>query len=209
MIINRYGIKIDIEEECGLVDDTAIIGKPVRVSKSNTKKPDPISRQTRIGKGFIIGAFTVINEGTVIGDDFFLGDQSTIRENCLIGSGVSIGRQVSIEENVTIGDGVRIQTGAYVTGNMIIEDNVFIGPQVVTANDLYMKMWTIKEYRAPIFKKECSIGAGAKILPGVTIHEKAVVGMGAVVVNDVPAGRIYAGNPAHDVGSVRNMDIDS
>ena len=40
------------------------------------------------------------------------------------------------------------------------------------------------------------IGAGAVILPGVTVGEKAVVGAGAVVTKDVPAGETWVGNPA-------------
>jgi putative colanic acid biosynthesis acetyltransferase WcaF len=40
------------------------------------------------------------------------------------------------------------------------------------------------------------IGAKALILPGVTVHEGAVVGAGAVVTKDVPAWTIVGGNPA-------------
>ena len=45
------------------------------------------------------------------------------------------------------------------------------------------------------------IGAGAIILPGVTIGDGAVVGAGAVVRRDVEAGAIVIGNPAQKVGS--------
>ena len=47
------------------------------------------------------------------------------------------------------------------------------------------------------------IGAGAVILPGVTIGEHAVVGAGAIVTKDVPAGVIVAGNPARIVRSIK------
>ena len=40
------------------------------------------------------------------------------------------------------------------------------------------------------------IGAGAIILPGVTIGEGAVVGAGAVVTKDIPPFAIVVGNPA-------------
>ena len=40
------------------------------------------------------------------------------------------------------------------------------------------------------------IGAGATILPGVTVGENAVVGAGSVVTRDVPPMTIVAGNPA-------------
>ena len=50
---------------------------------------------------------------------------------------------------------------------------------------------------APVrFKRGCYIGAGALILPGVTVGEGAVVAAGAVVTRDVPAHQIVTGVPA-------------
>ncbi len=40
------------------------------------------------------------------------------------------------------------------------------------------------------------IGAGAILLPGITVGDDAVVGAGAVVTRDVPPGAVVAGNPA-------------
>jgi maltose O-acetyltransferase len=44
--------------------------------------------------------------------------------------------------------------------------------------------------------KGASIGAGAVILPGITIGEGAMIGAGAVVTKDVAAGEVVMGNPA-------------
>ncbi len=40
------------------------------------------------------------------------------------------------------------------------------------------------------------IGAGALILPGVTVGDDAIIGAGSVVTRDVPAGATFVGNPA-------------
>ena len=40
------------------------------------------------------------------------------------------------------------------------------------------------------------IGAGAIVLPGVTVGENAIVGAGAVVTRDVPPNAVMGGNPA-------------
>jgi acetyltransferase-like isoleucine patch superfamily enzyme len=45
-------------------------------------------------------------------------------------------------------------------------------------------------------KKGASVGSGSTILSRVTIGENAIVGAGSVVVKDVPANAIVAGNPA-------------
>ncbi len=46
------------------------------------------------------------------------------------------------------------------------------------------------------------IGAGATILPGVTIGENAVVGAGSVVTHDVESNTIVAGNPARFIRKI-------
>jgi len=43
------------------------------------------------------------------------------------------------------------------------------------------------------------VGQGAFFKPFVKIGDGARIGVGAVVIHDVPAGRVYAGNPAHDL----------
>jgi acetyltransferase-like isoleucine patch superfamily enzyme len=49
------------------------------------------------------------------------------------------------------------------------------------------------------FKAGARIGAGAIFLPGVVVGEQAVVGAGAVVTRDVPAGTLVLGAPARVV----------
>ena len=56
-----------------------------------------------------------------------------------------------------------------------------------------------------ILKTECRrawIGAGATILPGVTIGENSVVGAGSVVTRDVESNTIVAGNPARVIKKI-------
>lgn len=46
------------------------------------------------------------------------------------------------------------------------------------------------------------LGAASAVLKGVTIGDNSVIGLGAVVTSDVPPDRIWAGNPARDVGPI-------
>lgn len=50
--------------------------------------------------------------------------------------------------------------------------------------------------KAVHIKKGAWIGAGATVLPGVTVGENAIMGAGAIVTKDVPANMVVAGTPA-------------
>ena len=49
---------------------------------------------------------------------------------------------------------------------------------------------------------DCFIGIRSIILPGTTIGDRTIVGAGAVVKGNIPAGVIVAGNPAKIIGTV-------
>ena len=114
-----------------------------------------------------------------------------IGENCNICSHCLIENEVVIGNNCTIKCGVQLWNG------VILEDNVFVGANVTFTNDLYPRSknleWTLL---TTIVHKGASIGAGATILSGIEIGENAMVGAGSVVTKNIPAGEIWAGNPA-------------
>ena len=114
-----------------------------------------------------------------------------------MGAGIVIDGEVCIYHDVEIGDGTMIQHGAYLPPGVRIGARCFIGPHVAFTNDKYPVANNPKFVR--LITTVCdrvSIGAGAVILPGLTIGEGAVVGAGAVVTRDVPAGAVVMGNPA-------------
>lgn len=104
-------------------------------------------------------------------------------------------------ENITIGKNVFVNHACTFMdrGGITLEDNVLIGPKVnlITTNhplDPHQRNATISH---PILiKKGAWIGAGATILPGITIGENSVVAAGAVVSKDVPDNTIVGGVPA-------------
>ena len=81
-----------------------------------------------------------------------------------------------------------------------IEDDVLVAAnvQLISNNhDLYDHQ--ILTCKPVVLKRNCWIGAGATILPGVTVGENAVVGAGSVVTRDVEANTVIVGNPARVV----------
>lgn len=185
------------------VGPCSVLGKAPRSAPSSVRKAGR-GGALKIGGGSIIGASTVIHNGTEFEEDCYVGDLAAVREDCRLETGVLLGRLASTESDVRVGRGARILTGAYLTGSTIIEEYVFIGPNVTTTNDRYMSMWKDKTYAGPTVRTRAAIGAGASLLSGITVGEWAVVGMGAVVVTDVPPRRIFVGIPARDAGEARH-----
>lgn len=84
-------------------------------------------------------------------------------------------------------------------GGITLEDHVLIGPKVnlITENHPLNPADRRGIMCKPIIiKRNAWIGAGATVLPGVTIGENAVVAAGAVVSKDVPDNTIVGGIPA-------------
>lgn len=100
---------------------------------------------------------------------------------------------------VNIGKNVIIMPGCLMmsAGGITIDDGAMIAAnvQLISNNhDLYERL--IITCKPVHIGKNAWIGAGATILPGVTIGDNAVVGAASVVTKDVPADTIVAGNPA-------------
>lgn len=135
-----------------------------------------------IGAGSKVWQFTVVLAGARIGAD------CNINSHCFI------------ENDVVIGDNVTVKCGNYLWDGLTLEDDVFIGPNVTFANDAYPRSKQYPEaFARTLVKKGASIGAGAVILPGLTIGEGAMVGAGAVIAKDVPDHSVVRGDYARHV----------
>lgn len=83
-------------------------------------------------------------------------------------------------------------------GKIIIGKKVMFGPAVTIATLGHPVNPKMREYMYtdPVtIEDNCWIGAGTTICPGVHIGENSVIGAGSVVVHDIPANSVAAGNP--------------
>ena len=135
-------------------------------------------------------------------------DSTRVWQFCAIMPGAKIGEDCNIcshcliENNVVIGDNVTIKCGVYLWDGMRIEDDVLIGANVTFTNDKYPRSKQPFNLLPITIKKGASIGAGAVVLGGVNIGEKAMIGVGSVVTHDVPAGELWYGNPARFIRKI-------
>jgi len=117
--------------------------------------------------------------------------------NAKIGNDCNICSHCFIENDVVIGDRVTVKCGVQLWDGLRIGDDVFIGPNVSFANDRFPRSKkTPENFLQTIINDGASIGAGATILPGVTIGHNAMVGAGAVVTRSIPPNSVVVGNPA-------------
>ena len=133
-------------------------------------------------------------QSTNIGDNTNVWQFVVILRGAKIGSNCNICANCFIENDVVVGDNVTVKCGVQLWDGLRVGDNVFIGPNATFCNDKFPKSHN-KDFALlqTIVKKGASIGANATILPGITIGENAMIGAGALVTKDVPAGAIIKG----------------
>ena len=140
----------------------------------------------------------------ILGRDVKLGDFINLY-GCSIGDETKIGPFVEIQKNAFIGKRCKIQSHTFICEGVTIEDEAFVGHGVMFTNDRYPRatadsgsLQTEADWKVvpTLIKRRASIGSNATILCGVTVGEEAIVGAGSVVLHDVPARTIVAGNPA-------------
>ncbi|HYP84132.1 sugar O-acetyltransferase [Variovorax sp.] len=107
------------------------------------------------------------------GFNIFLGEGVFLNFNCVVLDVV----RVAIGDRTQVGPGVQFLSADHPRGAQERRSGLEFGRPVNVGSD-------------------CWIGAGALILPGVTIGDGALVGAGSVVTRDVAAGATVVGNPA-------------
>lgn len=111
------------------------------------------------------------------------------------------GKMVYANFNLTLVDDTHIYVG----------DNTMFGPNVTVATAGHPIDPVLREkgyqYNMPIhIGKNCWIGAGVLIMPGITIGDNTVIGAGSVVTKDIPSNVIAFGNPCRVQREVNEHD---
>lgn len=117
------------------------------------------------------------------------------------GAHVHLGDFVYTNFNFTAVDDSHIYIGSY----------TMIGPNVTIATAGHPILPELREkayqYNMPVhIGKNCWIGAGALIMPGVTIGDNSVIGAGSVVTKDIPSNVVAYGNPCRVAREINDHD---
>jgi len=113
------------------------------------------------------------------------------------GKTTRVGKEVFINFGCTLLD----------QGGITIEDGVFIGPGAKILTEGHPEQPELRhtlQTEPVVIRRNAWIGAGAMILPGVTVGENAIVAAGSVVTKDVPDNVVVAGVPAKVLRNIKN-----
>jgi acetyltransferase-like isoleucine patch superfamily enzyme len=194
-----------------LIDQNVIIGYPIEKSLGTLKLSgkfdaviyDAVSKGSKIGKNCIVRSGTVIYESVELGNGIRTGHNVLIREGSTVGDETLIGSYSKLDGAVKVGKAVKIQSNAYLPHLTVIEDGVFIAPNVCFTNDPYPQS---ERLIGVIVEENALICANATLLAGVRIGKSAVVGAGAVVIEDVAPESVVVGNPARFLMARREFE---
>ncbi len=117
------------------------------------------------------------------------------------GRHVHFGNGVYANFNLTLVDDTDIYVG----------DHTMFAPNVVVATAGHPILPELREkiyqFNKPVhIGRNCWIGAGAVILPGVSIGDNTVIGAGSVVTKDIPANVVAVGNPCRVLREIGEHD---
>ncbi len=159
-----------------------------RLYDFNRTRPTEMEKRCALMKEM----FAEIGEGCYIEPPFYSN----------MGAGhVHFGDRIYCNFGVTMVDDTHIYVG----------DHTMFGPNVTVATAGHPILPELRErgyqYNAPVhIGKNCWIGAGALIMPGVTIGDNVVVGAGSVVTKNLPSNVVAVGNPCRVLREVNEHD---
>lgn len=117
------------------------------------------------------------------------------------GHHVHFGKDIYANFNLTMVDDTHIYVG----------DKTMFGPNVVVATAGHPILPELREqayqYNAPVhIGRNCWLGAGVIVLPGVTIGDNTVIGAGSVVTKSIPENVVAVGNPCRVLREINEHD---
>ncbi len=159
-----------------------------RLYDFNTTRPTELTKRTEMLRAM----FAEIGEGCYI--------EPPLRANWG-GRHVHFGSHIYANFNLTLVDDTHIYVGDY----------TMLGPNVTIATAGHPILPELREkayqYNAPVhIGRNCWLGAGVVVVPGVSIGDNTVIGAGSVVTKDIPANVVAVGSPCRVLRPINEHD---
>ncbi|MDA8530056.1 N-acetyltransferase [Candidatus Poseidonia alphae] len=143
-----------------------------------------------------------MSQHPLTGERIDLGHGSVAWWPCHIGTGTTVGANTSIGalahvgQHVNLGENCKIQGSAYIADRSVLGNNVFVGPNATLLNDRYPPSGDSTKWAPIRIAEHAVLGGNSTVIAGCHIGEGSVLGAGSVLTKDLPAGEVWAGNPA-------------
>lgn len=123
----------------------------------------------------------IVHPRAVIAEGAHVGRGSSIMAGSVLCPEAEVGNHVIVLQNTSVNHHSRIGDFATLSAGITILGYIEVG-------------------------RNAFVGGGSTLAPMVKVGEGAIVGAGSVVIRDVPAGRVFAGNPAREIPGSRYLD---
>ncbi len=159
-----------------------------RLYDFNRTRPTELDRRQALLKEL----FAEIGEGCYIEPPFYANHG---------GRHVHFGKNIYANFHLTMVDDTHIYVG----------DCTMFGPNVTVATAGHPILPELREqayqYNAPVhIGRNCWLGAGVIVLPGITIGDNSVIGAGSIVTKDIPENVVAVGNPCRVLRKINEKD---
>ena len=117
------------------------------------------------------------------------------------------GHHVHLGRNIYANAGLKLVDDTHI----YIGDYTMLGPNVVIATaahpiDAGLRRKGLQYNKSVRIGKNCWLGAGVIVMPGVTIGDNVVIGAGSIVTKDIPSNVVAVGNPCRVLREVTEQD---
>jgi bifunctional UDP-N-acetylglucosamine pyrophosphorylase/glucosamine-1-phosphate N-acetyltransferase len=179
------GSDVEIEPDV-IFEGKVVLGNGVKIGAHC------ILRDSEIGANTRINPFSLIEQAT-IGTSGIVGPYGRIRPGSRIADAVQIGNYVEIK-NSEIGSRSRINHHAFI-GDATVAEDVTVGAGTITCNHDGVRI------NRTVIERGAYIGSGCNLIAPLRVGERATIGAGSTITEDVPAMQLTLARP-------RQMIID-
>jgi acetyltransferase-like isoleucine patch superfamily enzyme len=175
---------------------TVVLGRDIEIRRQTRFDPSAPGARIEIGSNIRLRGVTIDGPGTVV-----IADRVRMLGTAIFTQAPRA--RIEIGELTLFGEFSRIEASE----RIVIGRDGLIGGSVIDADYHFARRARRGTGRVPegnpvSIGDNVWLGAASVVLKGVTIGDNSVIGLGAVVTKDVPPDRIWAGNPARDVGPI-------
>jgi acetyltransferase-like isoleucine patch superfamily enzyme len=167
------------------------LGKNVIFEDSNKTIID----SCELGDNVFIAAYSKLINVKIGKDSKVFSFVNLYGPNLNIGNNCKIGSFVEIQKDVEIRDFCVVSSHSFICSGVTLEGYNFIGHHCCFTNDKNPEVFNANyNLEKTTIRHGANIGSGSKLLP-IIVGQFATIGLGSVVVKDVPDGAIIVGNP--------------